>query len=94
VTVTSNGQGGTLALNWFYETVTGAPVSVGTTTYDLATGQTSQTVTPPGEDFSQYTDYTAWGVTISSTPAASPDSTATDTLDPDTSDCIEPAAAL
>ena len=86
--VTSNGQGGTLTLDWFYETVTGAPQSVGTTTYDLAAGQTSQTVSPPSEDFSQDTDYSTWGVTISSTPAVNPGSNATETVNPDTSGCL------
>jgi len=88
VAVTSNGQGGTLTLNWFYETVTGAPQSVGTTTYDLTTGQTSQTVSPPSEDFSQGTDYTTWGVTVSSTPAVNPGSDATDTVNPASSGCF------
>jgi eukaryotic-like serine/threonine-protein kinase len=88
VAVTSNGQGGTLTLNWFYDSVTGEQQSVGTTTYDLAAGQTSQTVSPPGEDFSQYEDFTTWGVTVSSTPAVSSGSNATDTIDPGTSGCL------
>jgi hypothetical protein len=88
VAVTSNGQGGTLTLAWFYDSVTGEQQSVGTTTYDLAAGQTSQTVSPPGEDFSQYEDFTTWGVTVSSTPAVSSGSNATDTIDPGTSGCL------
>jgi eukaryotic-like serine/threonine-protein kinase len=87
VAVTSNGQGGTLTLSWFYESVTGAQ-QFATTTYDLTAGQTSQTVSPPAEDFSQYEDYSAWGVTISSTPAVNPGSNATDTIDPGTSGCL------
>jgi serine/threonine protein kinase len=88
VAVTSNGQGGTLTLNWFYESVTGAQQSIGTTTYDLAAGQTSQTVSPPGEDFSQYEDFTTWGVTVSSTPAVSSGSNATDTVDSGANGCV------
>ena len=88
VAVASNGQGGTLTLNWFYESVTGEQQSVGTTTYDLAAGQTSQTVSPPGEDFSQYEDFATWGVTVSSTPAVSSGSNATDTIDPGSSGCL------
>ena len=87
MTATSNGQGGTLTLNWFYDTVTGEQEPVGTTTYGLAAGQTSQTVTPAAEDFSQYTDYSPWGVTVSSTPGVSPGSNATDTVDPSTGGC-------
>ena len=66
----SNGQGGTLTLAWFYETVNGSQEPVATTTYDLPAGQTSQTVTPSPEDFSQYSDYPAWGVTVSSSPTS------------------------
>ena len=88
VAVTSNGQGGTLTLSWFYESVTGAQQSVGTTTYDLAADQTSQTVSPPGEDFSQYEDFATWGVTVSSTPAVSSGSNATDTIDSGSSGCV------
>ena len=86
--VTSNGQGGTLTLNWFYDTVTGAPQSIGTTTYDLTAGQTSQTVSPPSEDFTAGDDFNTWGVTVSSTPAVNPGSDATDTVNPATSGCI------
>jgi hypothetical protein len=49
VAVTSDSQGGELTLTWFYDSVTGAQ-PLDTTTYDLAAGQTSQTVSPPGED--------------------------------------------
>ena len=66
--VTSNGLGGALTLDWYYVTVTGAEEPVGATSYSLAAGQTSQTVTPPSEDFSQYSDYSGWGVTVSSSP--------------------------
>lgn len=85
--VTSNGQGGTLTLNWFYDTVTGAPQNIATTTYDLAKGQTSQTVSPPSQDFTQGADFDTWGVTVSSTPAVNPGSDATDTVNPATSGC-------
>lgn len=87
VAVTSNGQGGTLTLNWFYDTVTGAPQNIATTTYDLAKGQTSQTVSPPSQDFTQGADFDTWGVTVSSTPAVNPGSDATDTVNPATSGC-------
>jgi serine/threonine protein kinase len=83
IPVSSNGQGGTLTMNWFYDTVTGAEESIGTTTYDLTAGQTSQTVTA-AEDFSQYTDFSTWGVTVSSTPAVSSGSNPTDTIEPST----------
>ena len=85
--VTSNSQGGTLTLAWFYDSVTGAQ-QFATTTYDLAAGQTSQTVSPPSEDFSAWEDFDTWGVTVSSTPAVSSGSNATDTLDPGTSGCL------
>ena len=70
VKVASNGLGGTLTLDWYYESVTGAQEPVGTTTYDLAAGETSQTVSPPSENFRQYSDYSAWGVTVSSSPTS------------------------
>jgi len=71
VKVTSNGLGGTLTLDWYYVTSNGSQEPVGTaTTYPLATGQTTQTVSPPSEDFSQYSDYSAWGVTVSSSPTS------------------------
>ena len=81
VEVTSNSQGGTLTLNWFYETVTGAQEPVGTTMYTVPAGSSDQTVSPPGEDFSQYTDFNTWGVTVSSTPTASSGTNPTQTVD-------------
>jgi serine/threonine-protein kinase len=91
IAVTSNGQGGTLTLNWFYYDANGAPVTANTTAYDLAAGQTSQTVTA-AEDFTSdgAEDSSTWGVTVSSTPAVSPGSNATGTIEPGTANNCYP----
>lgn len=89
VEVTSNGQGGTLTLNWFYETVTGARNQFDTTTYPVPSGTTDATLSPPAEDFTTYSDYPTWGVTITSTPTAA-SGAQTGTIDPNnTSGCYE-----
>jgi hypothetical protein len=69
VAVTSNGQGGTVTFNWFYVTSDTAQQPAGTTSAGVSAGKTSQSVTS-SEDFSTYSDYSTWGVTVSSSPAA------------------------
>ena len=69
VVVTSNGLSGTVTFSWYYETVTGAPVPVGTSTAALKQGATTQTVSSSsGSDFAN-ADSSTWYVSVTSSPA-------------------------
>lgn len=88
VTVTSNGGGGSVTFDWFYETSSGSEVSVDSpVTVTLTAGESQQSVSPPqGADFADYTDYSRWGVNVTSTPAAA-SGNSPQTLDPADSGC-------
>ena len=88
VTVTSDGGGGSVTFKWFYETSDGSDVGVGSpVTVALTTGESQQSVSPPqGADFSDYTDFSRWGVNVTSTPIAASDNSP-QTLDPADSGC-------
>ena len=88
VRVTSDGAGGSVTFNWFYETSGGSDESVGSpVTVTLTAGESQESVSPPqGADFSDYTDYSRWGVNVTSTPTAASDN-APQTLDPADSNC-------
>ena len=81
VAVTSNGQGGTLSFSWFGVNPNGAEQPAGTTSADIATGQTSESVTS-SEAFGSYSQDSPWGVTVTSTPAAGSGQGATSTITP------------
>jgi hypothetical protein len=89
VAVTSNGQGGTVTFSWFYVTSDGSQQSAGTTSDGVPAGKTSQSVAS-SEDFSTYSDYSTWGVTVSSSPAAGSGQNSSATIAPSTTNGCEP----
>jgi serine/threonine-protein kinase len=89
VAVASNGQGGTVTFNWFYVTSDGLQQSAGTTSAGVSAGKTSQSVTS-SKDFTSYSDYSTWGVTVTSSPAAGSGQGSSATIAQSTSNGCEP----